>query len=89
MKTKFATELEAHIRDVKRLRSQLLPDRGSSETHYGWAAERVCIGRKWTDLANANPVRISWQAVRNAVEPILAKIGIPQTQRKRRKKRAS
>jgi hypothetical protein len=89
MKANFATALEEHIRDVKDLRSSLLPDRGSRETHYGWAAERVCLGRKWTDISKAHPVDISWQAVRNAVQPILAKIGIPQTQRKQRKKPAS
>jgi hypothetical protein len=89
MKTKFVTALEEHIRDVKQLRSNLLPDRGSRETHYHWAVERVCLGQKWNDIAKAHPVHISWQAVRNAVQPILAKIGIPQTQPKQRKKRAS
>jgi hypothetical protein len=89
MKAKFATVLEAHIRDVKRLRSQLLPDRGSRAPHYRWAAERVCLDRNWNEIANANPVRVSWQAVCKAVQPILAKIGIPRTQPKQRKKRAS
>lgn len=89
MKAKFATALEAHIRDVKQLRGSLLPDRGSRAAHYRWAAERVCLGRKWNDIAKANPVHISWQAVRNAVQPILEKIGIAQTQPKRRKKPAS
>lgn len=89
MKVRFVNALAAHIRDVKRLRSNLLPDRGSRATHYRWAAEHVCLGWKWSDVAKAQPVHISWQAVRNAVEPILAKIGIPQTQRKRRKKAAS
>jgi len=89
MRAKLATVLEAHIRDVKRLRGQLLPDRGSRDTHYRWAAERVCLGLKWNDIAKAYPVDISWQAVRNAVQPILAKIGIPQTQPKPRKKRSS
>ena len=89
LKAKFATALEAHIRDVKQLRSQLLPDRGSRASHYRWAAERVCLGLKWNDIAKANPIDVSWQAVRNAVQPILAKIGIPQTQPKQRKKPAS
>ena len=89
MKAKFATVLEAHIRDVKQLRTSLLPDHGSRAPHYRWAAERVCLGRNWNEIANANPVRVSWQAVRKAVQPILAKIGIPRTQPKRRKKRAS
>jgi hypothetical protein len=89
MKAKFATVLEAHIRDVKRLRSSLLPDRGSRVTHYHWAAERVCLGLKWNDIAKAHRVQVSWQAVRNAVQPILEKIGIPQTQPKPRKKRPS
>jgi hypothetical protein len=89
MKAKFEAALEAHIGEVKRLRSYLLPDRGSRATHYHWAAERVCLGRKGKDIANHNPVHISWQAVRNGVQPILTKIGILPTQPKRRKKTAS
>jgi hypothetical protein len=88
MKTKFVTTLEAHIRDVKRLRSRLLPDRGSRAAHYLWAVEYMCLGKKWSDIAKANPVHISWQAVRKAVEPILMKIGIPLTQPNPRKKAA-
>ncbi len=89
MKAKFEAVLEEHIREVKRLRSDLLPDRGSRASHYRWAAERVCLGRKWNDIAKKHPVHISWQAVRSAVQPILTKIGILPTQPKQRKKDAS
>jgi|HubBroStandDraft_5_1064220.scaffolds.fasta_scaffold27443_4 hypothetical protein len=88
MKEKFTAALEAHIREVKRLRSDLLPDRGSRDAHYLWAAERVCLGRKWNDIASQYPVQVSWQAVRNAVQPILKKIGVLPTQPKQGKKDA-
>lgn len=89
MKAYFQKALETHIREVKRERSRLLPDRGSRRAHYDWAAERVCLGWKWNDIANAYPQSVSWQAVRNAVKRILDKIDIPEVQSTRPKKSAS
>ena len=77
MKDRFESVLEAHVRDVKRLRGQFLPDRGSRRTHYCWAAEHVCLGRTWSDIAKVHAVPISWQAIQKAVTPILKRIGIP------------
>jgi len=89
MKAYFQRALETHIRDVKRERGRLLPDRGSRRIHYSWAAERVCLGWKWNDIANAFPQSVSWQAVRNAVRQILEKIDIPDAESKRPQKSAS
>lgn len=58
MKETFTAALEAHIHEVKRLRSDLLPDRGSRETHYLWAAERVCLVAA-VDIAPGNWVHVS------------------------------
>ena len=79
MKAKFASALQAHVRDVKRLRSRLLADRGSQNSHYRWAVEYVCLKWKWSDIARENGTHVTWQAVSKAVRPILAKIGIPES----------
>jgi len=79
MKARFATALEAYIREVNQLRIRLLPDRGSQGAHYRWAAERVCLNWKWSDIARENGVHVTWQAARKAVRLILTKIGIPES----------
>jgi hypothetical protein len=89
MKAYFQKALETHIRDVKRERGRLLPDRGSRRIHYSWAAERVCLGWKWNEIANAYPQSVSWQAVRIAVKGILVNIDIPDVQSKGPKRSAS
>jgi hypothetical protein len=81
MKAYFQKALEIHIREVKR--QSFLPDRGSQGAHYRWAAERVCLGWKWSDIASAYPASVSWQAVRKAVLQILRKIDIAEVQSKR------
>jgi hypothetical protein len=86
MKAKFASALQAHIRDVNRLRSRLLPDRGSQNSHYRWAVEYVCLKWKWSDIARDNGAHVTWQAVSKAVRPILAKIGIPESTTQQREK---
>ena len=79
MKVRFAAALEAYIREVNQLRSRLLPNRGSQGAHYRWAAERVCLNWKWSDIARQNGAHVTWQAVRKAVRLILTKIGIPES----------
>jgi hypothetical protein len=76
MRAMFRTALNQHISTVKLKRAQFLKDRGSQSSHYRWAAERVCLRWGWSQIAEENRVPVSWQAVRQAVLPILARIGI-------------
>jgi hypothetical protein len=73
----FRSDLDSHIRSLRLLRSDLLSDRGSQNTHYRWAAERVCLGRTWYQIAAANGVPISSQAISKAVTVILHQIDVP------------
>jgi hypothetical protein len=84
--TKFRHTLDAHIRDVKELRSRFLKDRGSQAVHYRWAVERICLGWTWDYIAKVNGASVTYQAARKAVLPILERIGIPETKPKRREK---
>jgi hypothetical protein len=74
---RFEEVLDSYIRAVKTERRRFLSHRQSQNEHYEWAAERVCLLRGWSDIAKKHPVRVSWQAVRKAVLPILNRVGIP------------
>jgi hypothetical protein len=77
IKADFQEALEAHIRAVRRVHMDFLPGRGSTDAHYRWAAERICLDWRWFKIAEQNGVLVTWQAVRKAVLPLLERIGIP------------
>jgi len=82
----FRLEADANMRESQRPRKQLLPNRGSRAAHFRWAVEQVCLGWTWAKIADANDKWVSYQAVRQAVLPILKKIGIPKTKPNQLKK---
>src|SRR5260370_37547908 len=86
MRAKFREALAEYVAQVRQMRKVFLPDRGSRSAHYRWTAEHVCLGWTWGDIASANPVHVSWQAVCQAVEPILKRIGIPGSTTQKTKK---
>jgi hypothetical protein len=77
--TAFKKQLDWFIQGVKLERSRFLNHRDpySQKIQYCWAAEHVCLQRKFSLIArDARPERTE-QAVGKAVGKILARIGIP------------
>jgi hypothetical protein len=79
--------VDGYISNVKLARKKLLHHRQSRDKastakdsrsrQYRWAAEYVCLKWGWSKIVAKNPVWVQWQAVREAVLPILEQIGIP------------
>lgn len=87
-KTRFLEALDTYICTVKQQQRQFLNHRFAQSSHYGWAVEHVCLGRRWSDIARKGR-RVTPEAIRKAVLPILRRIGIPPRNLSSRKKNAS
>jgi len=86
----FRRQLESYIQAVKVERSPFLNHRDpfSQTSQYSWAAEHVCLKRRFSVIANnAKPARTE-QAISKAVLKILARIGIPSNHNLGRPKKA-
>jgi hypothetical protein len=71
------SELTRYLDAVARARG-VLQERGSRENHLCWAVERVCLGRRWTEILKQHPrALVDPAAVRGGVQNVLARIGIP------------
>jgi len=82
----FTDHFDRYLRTVQESRKRVLRNHGALDAHYRWAVERTCLGWPYEKSAKANSVAVSPQAVRQAVLPILEKVGIPKTKPKRREK---
>ena len=73
----FRRQLDRYIEGVTLQRGRFLNHRFSLASHYRWAAEHVCLGRGFSEIARkAQPERTK-QAIRQAVLPLLKRIAIP------------
>ena len=75
----FRKEFRAHLLEVRDSRKSVLKHRGSLPSHYQWAVEHICLAWSWSKISQENGTSVTYQAVRQAVLPILAKIGVPDT----------
>ena len=77
-------EANAYIRAIERARK---PPSEVTARHYRWAAEWVCLDWTWDQIAKSryNDTPVHFQAVSQAVLPILEELGI-RTQRNRTKR---
>jgi hypothetical protein len=74
----FKRALDEYVGEVNQMRKRFLGHRESHDSHYRWAVEHVCLKWGWASIAKADG-RVSWQAVRGGVIPILDRIGITTT----------
>ena len=77
MVARFREFLDQSILECKQSRKPL-QDRGSQSDHYRWAAEHVCLGWGWTEIAKKHRRSLYTQAIRDAVLKVLEKVGIPR-----------
>jgi hypothetical protein len=90
----FQRTLAAYIERVSAERRRYLNHRFSHDSHYHWAVEHVCLGRRFSDIARETRNRklkatMTRQAIRNAVLPILERIGIPPRDNPRKAKNST
>jgi hypothetical protein len=84
-------QFDRFIRDVQLSRAAFLnhKDPMSQASHYTWAAEHVCLGLDFSAIALKSKPERTPQGIRQAVLPILERIGVlPHLQRRTAKKRA-
>lgn len=68
-------ELRDHSAMLSKERAKVMPDRGSRDSHYRWAAERICLRWSYAKIARENSDHVSDPAVRKAVLRVLEKLG--------------
>ncbi|HEV2201733.1 MAG TPA: hypothetical protein VGR73_18080 [Bryobacteraceae bacterium] len=73
VKQRFKEELEKYICDLKH--AQKSNRVNASARHYRWAAERICLGLSWSDIA-VKTEGLSRQAVQKAVRKIFRILGV-------------
>jgi hypothetical protein len=73
----FRDTIDQGMREVKRSGKHIPQSRGSETAHYRWAAEHLCLGWTWAQIARKNGAHVSYQAVRQAGLAVFERIGIP------------
>jgi hypothetical protein len=78
----FKQHFDEYLASMQKSWNDVLPDRGGRASHYRWAVERICLGWTWDHIADEHAkhaTTLSPTAVRQAVVPILDKVGLPKT----------